>query len=87
VSADFLPHADGQVFALMLMLEGIARYVLEMIRVEPSVVILHWRGDAYGLSISMILGGAIFVMGVIMWNVLPRPRHPLEGLPAIKFGT
>lgn len=67
-----LPHADGRVFALMLMLEGFARYVLELIRVEPSVATLRFGGQSYGLSISMILGLAIVVAGFIMWNIIGR---------------
>ena len=65
-----VPHIEGQVFALMLMLEGIARYILEMIRVEPSVVSIPWHGQTYGMSISMILAIFVFIGGVVMWNVL-----------------
>jgi len=65
-----LPHVDGRVFAVMLILEGIARYVLELIRVEPSVLNLNIGGEVYGLSISMILGGLIVVSGAIMWLMI-----------------
>src|SRR5205085_8462066 len=67
-----LPHARGRVFALMLMVEGPTRYLLELLRVEPPVA--YFRG--YGLSLSMILGIAMFVLGVVMWfifGVLDRP--------------
>jgi phosphatidylglycerol:prolipoprotein diacylglycerol transferase len=67
-----LPHISGRVFALMLMLEGFARYVLELIRVEPAVITLHLHGQSYGLSISMILGLAIVVAGIAMWIILGR---------------
>ncbi len=67
-----LPHADGRVFALMLMLEGFARYVLEMIRVEPSVLTLRIHGQIYGMSISMILGVIVAAAGVIMWKLVGR---------------
>jgi len=67
-----LPHIDGRVFALMLILEGIARYVLELIRVEPSVLTIHVAGQSYGMSISMILGAAIVVVGLGMWLWLVR---------------
>ncbi len=67
-----LPHVDGRVFALMLILEGFARYVLEMIRVEPNVATLHFHGQAYGLSISMILGAIVIATGIIMWTLLGR---------------
>ncbi|HEY1921718.1 MAG TPA: prolipoprotein diacylglyceryl transferase family protein, partial [Tepidisphaeraceae bacterium] len=64
-----LPHADGRVFALMLILEGFARYVLEMIRVEPTVFALRIHGQSYGMSISMILGAIVVIAGIIMWNL------------------
>jgi phosphatidylglycerol:prolipoprotein diacylglycerol transferase len=54
-----LPHLDGRVFALMMMLEGPARFLLEMIRVEPAVV--------GRMSLSMLLGLVVFAAGVIMW--------------------
>ena len=67
-----LPHIDGRVFALMLMLEGPARYILEMLRVEPAVLTIRWHDQIYGLSISMILALGIFVVGIVMWNLLVR---------------
>jgi phosphatidylglycerol:prolipoprotein diacylglycerol transferase len=62
-----LPHADGQVFALMLMLEGLSRFVLELIRVEPSILQIRWHGQAYGMSTSMVLGIANVLAGIVMW--------------------
>ena len=44
----------------MLMVEGFTRYLLELLRVEPSVV--HVGG--YGMSLSMVLGLALVVCGV-----------------------
>jgi phosphatidylglycerol:prolipoprotein diacylglycerol transferase len=67
-----LPHINGRVFALMMMFEGTARYILEMIRVEPAVASITWRGEVYGLSISMILAIGVFVAGVAMWRILGR---------------
>jgi phosphatidylglycerol---prolipoprotein diacylglyceryl transferase len=67
-----LPHIWGRVFALMLMLEGLARFELELIRVEPAVWTLHWHGQDYGMSISMILGLLICVTGAVMWTLLGR---------------
>jgi phosphatidylglycerol:prolipoprotein diacylglycerol transferase len=86
-----LPHIDGRVFALMLMLEGFARYVLEMIRVEPSVVHIHVGSQIYGLSISMILGLCLAVAGFAMWQILGHPRgrpaDPPPGRPAPTLAT
>jgi phosphatidylglycerol:prolipoprotein diacylglycerol transferase len=79
-----LPHIDGRVFALMMILEGFARYVLEMIRVEPSVVTLHIGNQSYGLSISMIMGLGIIVAGFAMWILLARGRSIANPATAIK---
>jgi phosphatidylglycerol:prolipoprotein diacylglycerol transferase len=70
-----VPHARGRVFALMMILEGASRYVLELIRVEPAVYTLHFDGRAYGFSTSMVLGLQIFVAGVAMWFLLCRPAQ------------
>jgi phosphatidylglycerol:prolipoprotein diacylglycerol transferase len=56
-----LPHAPGRVFALMLMLEGPTRFMLEMLRVEPPVL-----GP---MSLSMVLGVVLLVVGAILWVV------------------
>ncbi len=66
-----MPHSPGRVFALMLMIEGPSRYLLELLRVEPPI---------FGrMSLSMLLGQLLFVAGVLMWfafapsaNELPR---------------
>jgi phosphatidylglycerol:prolipoprotein diacylglycerol transferase len=62
-----IDHIDGRVFALMLMLEGPARFILELIRVEPPVVVGHWLGIDVNMSLSMVLGLVVFVAGVILW--------------------
>jgi len=71
-----LPHVDGRVFALMMILEGIARFVLELLRVEPAVWWQQVGGHVYGWSISMILGLLIALAGVAMWSAL---RLRLQG--------
>lgn len=72
--------APGRVFALMLMLEGLTRFLLEILRVEPAVV-----GAGTGtlpslppLSISMIIGLLLIPCGIVMWYLTgkfapPRP--------------
>ena len=57
-----LKPAPGRVMALMLMLEGPTRFILEMLRSEPVVGArgLNW-------SYSMYIGVGLFVAGVIMW--------------------
>ncbi|MGA3067620.1 MAG: prolipoprotein diacylglyceryl transferase [Tepidisphaeraceae bacterium] len=69
-----LPHIDGRVFALMLILEGFGRFVLEIIRVEPPVWQLHIGPHSFGWSTSMILGLLNCLGGIVLWWVLPlRP--------------
>ncbi|HEX8525188.1 MAG TPA: prolipoprotein diacylglyceryl transferase [Tepidisphaeraceae bacterium] len=51
--------SHGRVMALMLMLEGPTRFLLEMVRAEPPVV-----GP---MSLSMVIGLGLAVIGIIMW--------------------
>lgn len=77
-----LPHVAGRGFALMLMLEGGTRFLLETLRVEPAVI-----GP---LSYSMAIGLALLVTGVVLWVIfglwnrvmvqpamLPLPSNPI----------
>jgi len=59
-----LPHAPGRVFALMMVLEGATRFLLEMLRTEPPVV--------GRLSLSMIIGLVLVAGGVVLWVVFGR---------------
>jgi prolipoprotein diacylglyceryltransferase len=43
----------------MMVLEGIARYTLELLRVEPAVI--------GRMSLSMVLGIAMVAMGLCLW--------------------
>jgi phosphatidylglycerol:prolipoprotein diacylglycerol transferase len=66
-----LAPAPGRVFALMLMLKGVSRFVLEMLRVEPKV----WGNLSYSMVISIFLVAA----GIGMWagcGWLARRRAP-----------
>lgn len=54
-----LPHVPGRVFALMMMLEGGTRFLLETLRTEPPVV--------GRLSLSMIIGLALVAGGIVLW--------------------
>jgi phosphatidylglycerol:prolipoprotein diacylglycerol transferase len=72
----FLPHTGGRVFALMLMLEGPSRFLLEMLRVEPPVV-----GN---LSLSMVIGLILFVVGVILWVGLGKVKDPAPAFPELQ---
>jgi phosphatidylglycerol---prolipoprotein diacylglyceryl transferase len=57
-------RTPGLVFALMMVLEGMSRYVLEMVRAEPPVL-----GQ---LSLSMVLGIALVALGIVLWLVFRR---------------
>lgn len=54
-----IPHVPGRVFAMMLMLEGATRFILEMLRVEPPVL-----GP---LSFSMVISATLLWIGVAWW--------------------
>lgn len=66
--------APGMVFALMMILEGIGRFVLELLRVEPPVTYVH----GYGLSLSMVLGIVISAAGILLALVFTKyaASHP-----------
>jgi len=68
-----MPHPPGRVFALMLLLEGSTRFLLELIRVEPPVL-----GP---MSLSMVLGLCLVAAGVAMWYFTTGPNDDLEFHP------
>ena len=68
-----LPHAPGRVFAVMLMVEGVSRFLLETVRAEPVGTLFgrHVFGQltfGEGLSIVNVL------MGVVLWVIFGSPR-------------
>jgi phosphatidylglycerol:prolipoprotein diacylglycerol transferase len=71
-----LPHVPGRVFALMLMLEGAARFVLESLRTEPPVL-----GP---LSLSMVIGILLVIGGALMWVLFGQ--YPVEKTPGSSRG-
>lgn len=52
-------EGGGQTFALMLGLEGVSRFALELVRAEPAVVA--------GMSLSMVLGLLLAAAGGVLW--------------------
>ncbi|HYO07705.1 MAG TPA: prolipoprotein diacylglyceryl transferase family protein [Tepidisphaeraceae bacterium] len=68
----------GRVMALMLVLEGVSRYMLEILRAEPPV--LHLFG--HGWSLSMIIGVLLAIAGTIMWFVFRTRRDYPVTIPA-----
>lgn len=66
----------GRVFALMLIAMGLTRFLLEMIRAEPTV---------FGpLSFSMVLSIPLFFGGLAMWWIVGRmnPQWPAFEYPS-----
>ena len=59
---------EGQAFVLMLILYGVARFILEMLRTEPIVA-------GTGLSISQNLS-IVAVTGALIWWVVQKRRQP-----------
>ncbi len=59
----------GRVFALMLLLYGPSRFVLETLRIEPAV--------KWGLSFSMWMSLVVTVAGVILWFLFGRFERTL----------
>lgn len=79
-----LSPAPGSVFALMLILEGIARFILEMLRTEPAVI-----GAGTGtltalppMSFSMVISIPLVIVGAVML-VMTRRFDPRRRMPAI----
>ena len=62
-----LRPSPGRVFALMMILEGVGRYTIETLRIEPAV--LHVGG--YALSYSMVIGALLVPAGIVLWFVFP----------------
>lgn len=58
-----IPHVPGRVFALMFILKGITRFLLEMLRVEPPVI--------WVLSFSMVISIGLVIGGIVLWYVFP----------------
>ena len=77
VSYFSLQPAPGRVMALMLMLEGISRFLLEILRSEPPVVQLF----GHGWSFSMVLSAFLFAAGVILWFAFGHFARPADEHP------
>lgn len=76
-----LGPAPGRVFAVMMVLEGFARFTIETLRVEPAVT--HVGG--YAWSISMVIGALLVIGGVILWFAFPLfdRRRDREAMPSL----
>ena len=61
-----LKPSPGRVMALMLMLEGLTRYLLEMVRAEPPVL--------GRMSLSMVIGLVLVIVGAGMWFVFGEAK-------------
>jgi phosphatidylglycerol:prolipoprotein diacylglycerol transferase len=71
-----MPHVGGRVFALMLILEGPTRFLLETLRVEPPV-----DPRLFGsMSLSMVLGLALLLVGILLWFAFGEKKE-MTSLP------
>lgn len=75
-----LGPTPGKVFALMMILEGFARFTLETLRVEPAVT----RVFGYAWSFSMVLGACLFVGGILFWVILHFSRRTAIARPCVE---
>jgi phosphatidylglycerol:prolipoprotein diacylglycerol transferase len=68
-----MPHAPGRVFALMLIVEGVSRFLLEEIRAEPAFT--PFGHHIFGtMSYSMVLSIPIVLTGIVLWIAFGSPR-------------
>lgn len=70
-----LPHVPGRVFALMMILEGATRYLLELLRAEPAQV--------GSLTLSMFIGIALVVGGFAAWFLFALPDRANAASPTL----
>jgi phosphatidylglycerol:prolipoprotein diacylglycerol transferase len=77
-----LPHAPGRVFALMLMVEGVSRFLLETVRAEPQGMLFghHIFGP---LTFSEGLSIPIALLGVVLWFAFGAKAIWTERQPAL----
>jgi phosphatidylglycerol:prolipoprotein diacylglycerol transferase len=81
-----LPHAPGRVFALMLMVEGVSRFLLETVRAEPVGTFFghHIFGPlTFGEGLSIVNVG----LGVLLWFVFGSSAIRGERAPAAKIAA
>ncbi len=81
-----LPHTPGRVFAAMMIIEGISRYLLEMLRVEPAVV---GKGTAHltflpPQSYSMVVSVLLVAMGIALWLIFGSIAHSRNGMQSAR---
>jgi phosphatidylglycerol---prolipoprotein diacylglyceryl transferase len=77
-----MPHAPGRVFALMLIIESISRFLLEEVRAEP--VFTPFGKHLFGtMSYSMVLSIPLLLLGIALWIIFGRiARREAGALPA-----
>lgn len=66
-------RAPGLVFALMAVLEGISRFILEMVRAEPTVI--------GRMSLSMVIGVLMVALGITLWVVFRKMASGSAAVP------
>jgi phosphatidylglycerol:prolipoprotein diacylglycerol transferase len=81
-----LAPAPGRVFALMLILEGGTRFLLEMLRVEPAILGTgtHKLSFLPPMSVSMVIAACLFVAGIVLWLTFKSSRREEKPSELIK---
>jgi phosphatidylglycerol---prolipoprotein diacylglyceryl transferase len=81
-----MPHAPGRVFALMIIVEGISRFLLEEVRAEP--VFTPFGKHLFGtMSYSMVLSIPLVLLGIVLWFVFGAQRDWKAKRPSIVEAT
>ncbi|MEO6434220.1 MAG: prolipoprotein diacylglyceryl transferase [Tepidisphaeraceae bacterium] len=79
VSYFSLKPSPGRVMALMLMLEGVTRFLLELIRSEPAA----FPASGLSWSLSMYIGLLLAIAGALLWIAFADRKPALT--PAAHF--
>ena len=61
------PRANGKVFAAYLVLTGVARFLVEIIRINPPVI--------FGLSNAQVVSLLSILAGIVMLALLKKPQR------------
>ena len=68
----------GLVFSLMLVMEGVGRFVIEMLRTNDPVL---FKDSSFPFTLSMSIGVGLVVMGVVTWIAFAAFRQPIMNDP------
>ena len=64
------PKAKGEIFCNYLILTGVARFLVEIIRINPPWI--------FGMSNAQVASLACIALGLIFWLALRAPKRSLR---------